>query len=326
MKNYKEIADSVFDRRDKYEIKKKNKKMFLLRILTPVCCLCLVVAVAAGILQVDRFLNNITISNENGEGQENIQSSTDGIGKDNQSTEDDINSPNNIDINEDSIIWGDAGKSESLGSSFVKVGNKNTSVKLLDAMNKSNESAVFAVSISGEMDSFIYNGKTIKEYRLIAEDEQLYRKKLVLLLEEGHELKYGELLYTTGTPSGKKWTKEVYDERMEFYGEEMIAKYIINGEFFSDDVITAIEEYDDGKYVLENMKLYNEAVAAYSSQFFSELLEILENKQVKYELSTSNPEITIFLTASQFRTLEFEGIEYYVFKFATKDGISTETN
>lgn len=42
MKNYKEIADSVFDRREQYEIKKKKTKKMLTHTLTPICCVCLI--------------------------------------------------------------------------------------------------------------------------------------------------------------------------------------------------------------------------------------------------------------------------------------------
>ena len=66
---------------------------------------------------------------------------------------------------------------------------------------------------------------------------QLY-DKLGQLLKQGDSLKYGEALYTTGTPDGEKWTKDFYEQRVDFYSEEFLAKYIVNGEFLRDKVVS----------------------------------------------------------------------------------------
>ncbi len=42
MKNYDEIANIVFERREQYETEKKKKKQVLTRTLVPLCCVCLV--------------------------------------------------------------------------------------------------------------------------------------------------------------------------------------------------------------------------------------------------------------------------------------------
>ena len=69
----------------------------------------------------------------------------------------------------------------------------------------------------------------------VESDAQLY-DKLGQLLKDGDSLKYGEALYTTGTPDGEKWTKEFYDQRVEFYGEDLLSKYIVDGEFLRKSV------------------------------------------------------------------------------------------
>ena len=66
-------------------------------------------------------------------------------------------------------------------------------------------------------------------------DAQLY-EKLAQLLKQGDSLKYGEALYTTGTPDGEKWTKELYEQRVEFFGEDLLSKYIVDGEFLRKSV------------------------------------------------------------------------------------------
>ena len=69
----------------------------------------------------------------------------------------------------------------------------------------------------------------------VESNAQLY-EKLAQLLKQGDSLKYGEALYTTGTPDGEKWTKEFYEQRVEFYGEDLLSKYIVDGEFLRKSV------------------------------------------------------------------------------------------
>ncbi len=42
MKNYKEVANSVFERRAQYEIKVRKKRRILTRTVVPICCVCVV--------------------------------------------------------------------------------------------------------------------------------------------------------------------------------------------------------------------------------------------------------------------------------------------
>lgn len=49
MKNYNEMADSIFERRGKFETEKKKRKKLIIKTVTPICCLCLVVLTEVGI-------------------------------------------------------------------------------------------------------------------------------------------------------------------------------------------------------------------------------------------------------------------------------------
>ncbi len=53
MKNYNEMANNVFERRDQYEINKKHKRKILTQTLTPICCVCLVLLLGIGFWQGD---------------------------------------------------------------------------------------------------------------------------------------------------------------------------------------------------------------------------------------------------------------------------------
>lgn len=57
MKSYNEIADSIFERRDKYIAQQKAKRKIIIRTVTSLCCICLVALIGFGIWQ-SGSLNN----------------------------------------------------------------------------------------------------------------------------------------------------------------------------------------------------------------------------------------------------------------------------
>lgn len=60
MKNYNEIANSVFERRDKYETEKRNRRRFIAKTVTPICCICLVALLGVGVWQGGLFEDSST--------------------------------------------------------------------------------------------------------------------------------------------------------------------------------------------------------------------------------------------------------------------------
>ena len=77
---------------------------------------------------------------------------------------------------------------------------------------------------------FTYEGKTLSEWAIAADEERLLPEKMVQLLKCGDELKYGPALYETGTPDGYKWDKNYYEEQVAWFGD-LLDKYIVDGEF-----------------------------------------------------------------------------------------------
>ncbi len=51
MKNYNEIANSVFERREQYETEKKQKRKMIVRTVAPICSVCLVALLGFGAWQ-----------------------------------------------------------------------------------------------------------------------------------------------------------------------------------------------------------------------------------------------------------------------------------
>ena len=80
---------------------------------------------------------------------------------------------------------------------------------------------------------FVYEGKTLAEWAIAADDEMLLPEKMAELLKMGDELKYGAALYETGTPEGIKWDRSWYEDRVAYFGD-LLDKYIVDGEFLRE--------------------------------------------------------------------------------------------
>ncbi len=98
MKNYKEIAQSVFERAEQYEIRQKKKRKMLISVLTPACCVCLVAVVGFGIWQngqlkkqpISTVEDAVIPGTKDWYGPEDIENKDDGdssVGTDNQAVE-----------------------------------------------------------------------------------------------------------------------------------------------------------------------------------------------------------------------------------------------
>ena len=62
---------------------------------------------------------------------------------------------------------------------------------------------------------FVYNGKSYAQYKEEHLESKNLVEKLKSLLTEGEALKYGESLYTTGTPEGELWSYERYNYKFK---------------------------------------------------------------------------------------------------------------
>lgn len=141
------------------------------------------------------------------------------------------------------------------------------------------EKLKYAVSVDLYADDqYQYNGKTLAEYEADAYKERMAPAILGELLKVGDQLKYGELLYTTGTPNHtpgamdfELWSKELYDQTVEYFGEELLAKYIVDGEFLRDKVEADME----APVPTVAKEAYIEAQKAYKIEKFRSMQEYL---------------------------------------------------
>ena len=175
---------------------------------------------------------------------------------------------------------------------------------LFDALSSDSGEQIpvwMSFTITGD---FTYKGKTLGEYSAAQYSEEI--DKLDQLLNSGDVLKYGEAVYTTGTPNGTKWGKELYDARVEFFGEELLSKYIVDGEFLKDqlsDDLSALRT--------QSRAAYREAEEAYYQDAVKETADALKAQGILCEARGDIKRVMMLVTAEQFDKLDFEKAACY---------------
>lgn len=157
-------------------------------------------------------------------------------------------------------------------------------------------------------EQYEYKGKTLKEYESDAFNERVAPSILGELLKEGEYLKYGELIYTTGAPDGELWAKEYYEQKIVYYGEELLAKYIVDGELLRDKLEADMAE--DVPTVAKDA--LREARIAYLDEKFQFMQEYLTGLDIENAIFTREESdfvpkyMIIFVTREQFAGLSCE--------------------
>lgn len=195
-------------------------------------------------------------------------------------------------------------------SNYVKWHGKEVFFDLYEELRKNNDETIPVIvrlDSTPEWD-YEYNGRTLEEY---ASDKYSMNEdinKLVQLLDSGEILKYGEVLYTEGTPDGIKWPKEQYDYNVEFFGEESLSKYIVDGEFLRDQLTADIAELRKSY-----REAYDEAEKAYLRHISSEAVKQIEAQNIEYELRTSPDRLVVYVTSEEFDSLLIDHVlRYYL--------------
>ncbi|OPZ21589.1 MAG: hypothetical protein BWZ04_00866 [Firmicutes bacterium ADurb.BinA205] len=175
---------------------------------------------------------------------------------------------------------------------------------------KANGSEKLPVSVTlggRENEDFVYNGRTLKEYTNDTMGEDITRmENLLNSIYGGDQLKYGEEIYISGTPDGTKWTKEIYDLTIERYGEELLSKYIVDGEFLKEQLRTDLEELKNGyKAALD------EAVEAFYTSRIEETIAALESQGIRSERIEGTHDIVMYVTAAEFDTVSIDNPSYF---------------
>lgn len=319
MKNYDETINSVFERMKEYEIKKRKTRKQITGLVACFCCVCVVVLVGISFKRknnpdVQLFVAGKTDNANTSENQSNISEDKTTINNYEEKTT--IN--NETADNPDSpVIWGEEG--EVSNSALVEWNGKKVTMSLETVLeNNANKNVLIAVSPCFMLDkNYVHNGKTLSEYEREADNEDIEFGKLGQLLKWGDELKRGEDLYKTPGPDGTKWAKEFYEEQVEFFGEDFLAKYIVDGEFLKEKVETDIQNY---KHTCRTA--YEVACNAYYEYIVEETIKKLEKENINYERNVSREfYLVIYVTADEFKSLSLDNV--LVFGLSEKNGSET---
>lgn len=229
----------------------------------------------------------------------------------------------------DEIIWAGNDQSNEYpddANAFVTWNGWSMDYSLYEVLNRADKKDFIAVIVSKnnsvDRDSFEYKGTTLAKLRAEREELNLLCAKLIDFHKEGEWLKYGELLYTTGTSDGEKWAKSLYDERVAFYGEDFIAKYIVDGEVQTD---LLNEDYTvcQNRFTEISEEIV-ELINAYNSSYVDDLEDIF----VRSGTCTivRNGSVFLFIQKDELAKLNVEGKDDYMLSLAKRsafDGSNT---
>ena len=159
---------------------------------------------------------------------------------------------------------------------------------------------------------YVYNGKTIEQYHKEWDENSALAEKYAQLIKIGDKLKYGEALYTTGAPDGEKWDKDFYYRTLSFYGEDFLAKYIVDGEFLKDKLLSDQAEYENELRTQDHAyKVLHEAIDAYNYEMIQATIPQLEQQNIRYEYSEAQKALIFYVTAAQFDKLSLDNVSSY---------------
>lgn len=293
MKNCDEMVNSLLERREQYNADKKRKRKAAVRISSVFCCFLLVAVVGFGVWQSGIF---------------NTPPS---------STPEGVFIPGKIDdVSDYTVIWADT-NNETEDNAIVEWNGKQVGLSLLTALRNAPQNSKVAIMARPHIDDdFVYNGKTLAEYYKEAENERNFPDKLWQLIKVGESLKYGEALYQTGTPDGEKWAQSLYQETIEFFGEDLLSKYIVDGVFLKEKVEADIDAAQSEKtaqnaYELACRECFEQTINATAKQ--------IDPQAIDYDKIDNADFLIIYASENEFAALSFDGIENWYFSFAAED-------
>ena len=296
MKTCDEMVNSLLERRELYAVTQKKKKRVL---VSTIASFCVVAVVGVALWKMPSVTEQPPVAPDD---QQNSTTQTTPITKPTYN-----------------ILWKEAEEDMSTGEIAVDTQMGKTIEwglkKALENLPQNTKVAVAAYPYVTDL-NFAWNGKSLKEYSDAFDAERSMLNKLGSLAKMGNMLKYGEALLT-GTPDGEKWSKELYEETIAYYGEELLSKYIVNGEFLKDQLEADIEimSGEGSAYYA-----YESACAAYNAYALDEAEKQLAAHSIDYDASNSADSgcIIMFVDAEQFSAFTMENIENWCFSLARK--------
>lgn len=351
MKTYKEMADDALGRINQYEIEKQNKRKRINKIAVPAVSCCLVAAVCIGMWQSGTLKDRTKLVDPAGVGEktytpEEIEAQNQREKQLEQQYEEQQEGQGNskqsdAKTDEQIIISGneDVKGSEASSMDFCLFWWKNKISMYGDlywAIND-NPNGTFAVTAKyrptpQNVTGFTYEGKTLYQLAVEADNERMIPEKMAELLKVGDELKYGTVLYETGNPDGIKWDRTLYEETVAYFGN-LLDKYIVDGRFLADQLKKDIEAQQsinvttpDGTTTTitygdtSAREQYARAYNAYVEGILAETEKVLSENGVQCERAPySKDSLNIVVTANELENLPLKNMEFWVFSLTNNN-------
>ncbi len=284
MKTCDEMVNSLLERREQYAAVQKKKKRVLVSTITS---LCVVAMVGVAVWKGADWMAQPTVTPDGTIPPQNSTTQT------TPTTKPTYN-----------ILWADSESDDNDG--FFLHEGREYCYCLYDVLEDPPVDKI-AIRVEGGVSAyFVYKGKTIEEYREAYVQERRLFRLLTQLVKEGEDLKYGEALYTTGGPDGVIWAREFYEERVELYGEELLSKYIVDGEFLKAEVEAEIERRLNGYHTAQDAD--EEAIDAAKRHAIAQLKTVLDSLGLDYEEQINAGELVFFATVDEFLALPTDAV------------------
>ncbi|MDE7400090.1 MAG: hypothetical protein K2N06_11270 [Oscillospiraceae bacterium] len=326
MKTCDEMVNSLLKRREQYLLEQKKKRRTAAKITAAGGCCVMATVIGAGIWNSGMLREKGTMISDNSSAISNNSFPV------NSEPAKEIPTPQAPD--DSSVIWAEV---SSYGNVFdenvfdeaeidwVLLNGKRIFPSLLEAFEKNGDDSVFAIAVhpccNYNDNNFVYNGKTLAQYQATADEAWEIIERHIQLLKQGDYLKYGEELYLTGTPDGERWAKEYYDRTVSEIGEELISKYIVDGEFLEDELTEVIDNLENER--IELVETWGQAYTAYNTYIFETAAEQINAQGVccetKYNLDSRPYLLVIFATKDEFEALDFDNMHKCSFALAQKN-------
>ena len=207
-------------------------------------------------------------------------------------------------------------------AAFINWTNKIIGYSLYTAFENTPADSVMEIKASPYLsDDFVYGGKTLGQLQDEAYAELHYPEKLLMLLKEGDDLKYGEALCQTGNAEGIKWARSLYDEKVAFYGQELLDKYIVGGVFLKEQLEAEIAE---SQFSDAAQRTYNAACEACRNEYFEGAKNQLSRQGISFELRSGANYIIIYASRNQFGDMTLDGADDWYYDLYSPGGYDDE--
>lgn len=311
MREFNECKAEVFRRMEKGIKERKKRRNRIVACCVPLC-LCITVFSAAILPAMLPAEKGLSESDRRGQAglPESYYNHSDGSGK---------GEPPEI---SGGVADMEPGEQDNGYNGFVHWNDKTVTSSLWEVLQSAaaddylNIYVVMPVSVQDQ--DFTYKGKTLKEYSDIWDQSRELINKLEELHKVGEFLKYGEALYTTGTPTGEKWSKQLYDETVAYYGSELLNEYIVDSELLLDKIRSDTETAK--KSVEAARREYTKACKEYQKSKLAAEYRKLKEQGINAGLSSTGNTLMILVTKTEFEGLKTDTAQEIIFTVEASAG------